>query len=38
LGAAQFGERIVRLGLLTQEEIDEVLTLYEDAASPPCLA
>ena len=30
LGAAQLGDRIVRLGLLTQEEIDEVLTLYDD--------
>ncbi len=31
LGAAQLGERIVRLGLLTAEEIDEVLALYDDA-------
>ena len=30
LGAAQLGDRIVRQGLLTQEEIDQVLALYDD--------
>jgi SAM-dependent methyltransferase len=31
LGAAQLADRIVRQGLLTREEIDQVLALYDDA-------